>query len=179
MNIRKFIIKKLNNASGNLIRLIDIKDNKDLWFQCLHSYSIFYKSPIQVMNNPFIVERLMPHDACIIGVVCGDQYKKYLKNKTPIDIHHPLPIRVNNPGYYKLISLDRNGYVDYEDHNDKQYTTKILDLAQNNVDYFMRQHQCCQHESDAEPLQFIKIFILFHLNSLLSRCNQSHCFTTI
>ena len=86
MHMIKLIAKKAkNNSIYNLIRLIDINKNQEIWFQCLHSYSVFYKSPIQIINNQFIIERLTPQDACLVGVICGERYNELLNNKIIIN----------------------------------------------------------------------------------------------
>lgn len=121
---------KTINIENNLLRLIDIKDNKDCWFQCLHSYSIFYKTPIQIINNQFIIERLMSLDASIVGVVCGEIYKEYLKQNKSLKARSNIRSN-NNDSYYKLLFISRDGSIEYETTNSERHLERnVLDLVQ-------------------------------------------------
>lgn len=132
MNIRKFLIDQFKHNSRNQIKLIDIKNNKDLWFQCLHSYSVFYKSPFQIMSNSFIIERITPIDACVIGAVCGDVYRACLSKKIILTHNNQLNNNICH-NHYNLIAIDKFGMVSYEDNDGESHTVKILELAQNKI----------------------------------------------
>ncbi len=101
------------NIRNDLIKLIDITDNKDCWFQCVHSYSVFYKTPIQIIKSQFIIKRLMPLDASMVGLVCGEVYKKYFKK---IEILQNTFNRYLNSdeSFYKLLIINRDGSIEYE-----------------------------------------------------------------
>jgi hypothetical protein len=115
--------------SSDLIKLIDIKDNKDCWFQCLHSYSVFYKTPIQIINNQFIIEKLMPLDASMIGLICGEVYTNYLKNGE-VSISTINQNSTSNEFHYQLLFINRDGSIEYQINNLERFCEKnILDLV--------------------------------------------------
>ena len=73
----------------------------------------------------------MSLDASIIGVICGEIYKEYIKQNqilnTPSNIG-----KNNNNSYYKLLFVSRDGSIEYETINLERYFEKnILDLIQN------------------------------------------------
>lgn len=129
-----FSWKVKKNISHNFLRLINIKDNDEIWFQWVHSYSVFYKSPIQIINNQFIIERLIPQDACVVGVICGEKYKEHLKNNLILNTTYEITMEDSYADNYKLISIERKGYIEYENYNNKRYITNIFDLAQNKTE---------------------------------------------
>ena len=121
-----------NDIENNSLRLIDIKNNKECWFQCLFSYSVFYKTPIQILKNQFIINRLTSIDASTIGAVCGETYKDYLKYHK--FLKHPAPIieKNNNLHCYKLLFIKRDGSIEYETTNLERFSEKnILNFAKN------------------------------------------------
>lgn len=120
-----------NEAFKYSFRLIDIKDNKECWFQCLHGYSVLYKTPLQIINNQFIIDRLSPNDACIVGVICGEMYNFYIKDS--IVLNRPLQKhKIYKTDYkFQLISISRNKSIEYIDCiTERQYEKNIIDLAQ-------------------------------------------------
>lgn len=119
-----------NVTINNSLKLIDIKDNKECWFQCLHGYSIFYKTPIQIINSQCIIDRLLSIDSSIVGAVCGEVYKGLTDHNS---LKATFSIQKNdNSSYYKLLFINRDGSIEYETTDLKRYSEKsILDLAQN------------------------------------------------
>jgi hypothetical protein len=116
-----------------MLKLIDIKDNHEIWFQCLHSYSVFYKSPMQVISNHSIVEKLASHDACLVGVVCGEKYKELIASRMMIESNE-LCLDYDNNDHYNLIAVGRNGSIEYRNNDHKICVSNVLDLSQNKIE---------------------------------------------
>lgn len=112
------------------VRLIDINKNMEIWFQHLNNYSVFYKTPLQLLSNQFLIKKLTPHDSCLVGVTCGEMFNIFVTQGKKIK--RPTNSEGNNQSHcYSLISIDRRGVVAYEGHNGEvEHVNSVLDLAQ-------------------------------------------------
>lgn len=161
-------MKNMHDTNGSsayirndLLRLIEIKENKNCWFQCLHSYSVFYKTPIQIINNQFIIDRLMPLEASMVGIVCGEIYKEFLR--TEKNLSKPISAGLlKEKTYYKLLLISRDGSIEYETTSQERHLEKnIIDLIRK------KEVVRCFSPSDAYYIGFLAGLELYKIKNNL------------